>query len=361
VAHSSGIVSTRQSAAIRSDGTYQSIQALRGIAAILVTLVHAFERSLHSESAFRIGNAGVDIFFIISGFIMWTVTCRNPPSATSFLRHRLIRLVPLYYLFTFALLLAWLAIPKAFPNMAPPSFAHIMLSAAFIPHFDARGGGLPVLGQGWTLNFEMFFYLLFAIGLTLPRQQRFGFIAAVLLGLALLGLGHSEHMVQNFPPLQLLSPMLLEFLGGIAIGFWAENGWRPAKAWFWLLVGAGTFLLLLLPNPTIGDDWARALFFGGPAFLIVAGGVGIEIKSQKIKIGNLPLLLGAASYSLYLSHTFVISIVGKVLDGAPAWLAISIETILALAVAIGAYRWLEQPLQNILRGRKQFSWRPAAT
>lgn len=348
-------------AAIRSDGTYLSIQVLRGIAAVLVTLVHAFERSFHSESVFRIGNAGVDIFFIISGFIMWTVTCRNLPSAASFLRNRIIRLVPLYYIVTLSLLLVWIVLPKAFPNMSPPTFAHIALSFAFIPHFDARGGGLPFLGQGWTLNFEMFFYLLFATGLTLPRRERFGFIAAVLLGLALLGLGNSEQTIQKYPPLQWLSPLLLEFLGGIAIGFWAENGWRPAKACFWLLLGAGALLLLMLPNPAIGDDWARAFFFGAPAFMIVAGAVGLEIKGQQFQVGALPLLLGAASYSLYLSHTFVISIVGKVLGNAPAWLEISLSTFLSSVVAVVVYRWLEQPLQNFLRGRKRFSWRPAAT
>src|ERR1700733_9294479 len=170
---------------IERGGSFQSIQALRGIAAVMVMIFHAGLRFDQSEMTFRIGNAGVDIFFIISGFVMWTVAARRPSDPLVFLRRRFVRLVPLYWLWTVAVIAAWALIPSAFPRMHP-TVGHVALSLAFLPHLSPDSGRItPVLGQGWTLNFEVFFYVLFAAGLMLPSRTRFGFMVALLLLLPL--------------------------------------------------------------------------------------------------------------------------------------------------------------------------------
>jgi exopolysaccharide production protein ExoZ len=336
-----------------SDETFESIQLLRGVAAILVTVFHAAAHAYGSENIFRVGNAGVDIFFVISGFVMWSATARRPPTPGAFLRHRVIRVVPLYYLFTFALLLAWLALPSAFPHMATPSARHVLLSLAFIPHIDPSGAAFPLLAQGWTLNFEMFFYLIFALGLTLPASRRFRPLAAMLLALPLLGLFIPDGLVRGAPLLGLLNPLLVEFLGGVLIARWASGDWRPGPRLCRAAVAFGAALLLFAPNPAADADWARLLLFGLPAFLIVGGAVGVELSSRSFRVGPAPLLLGASSYSLYLSHSFVISAVGKVLNGAPPWLGAAAATSASVLVAIAVFRLVEQPLLNGLRGRRR--------
>ena len=305
---------------------------------------------------FRVGNVGVDIFFVISGFVMWSAqktSGKRPTTPGTFLRQRIIRVVPLYYLFTFALLLAWLALPSAFPRMTAPTSAHVLLSLAFVPHLDPGGTAFPLLAQGWTLNFEMFFYLVFAIGLMLPARRRFGQLAALLPALALLGLLLPEGLSRRAPVLSLLDPLLIEFLGGIVIARWVEKGWQPGVVSGWAVVSLGAAALLFAPNPPAEGDWARLVLFGVPAFLIVAGAVGVETSAKYFRAGPVPLLLGGASYSLYLSHTFVVSIVCKALGGgAHPWRVTEAATALSILVALVVYRFVEQPLLDVLRGRR---------
>lgn len=339
--------------ALKRDGTFESIQVLRGVAAILVVLFHAATRAYGSDDMFRVGNAGVDIFFMISGFVMWSSTARRPMTPGAFLRQRAVRVVPLYYLSTLALLMAWLALPSAFPHMAAPTTAHVLLSLAFIPHLDAAGAAFPLLAQGWTLNFEMAFYGLFALGLTLPAQRRFRLLAALLPALAVLGLLLPEGLARGAPVLSLFDPLLVEFLGGIFIARWVESGWKPGVMSGWAAIVLGAAALMFAPNPPAEGDWARLLLFGVPAFLIVAGAVGVETSAKNFRAGPTPLLLGAASYSLYLSHTFVISFAAKALGGgANPWLVAAAAGLCVRAGRALVYRFVEQPLLNALRGRR---------
>jgi exopolysaccharide production protein ExoZ len=114
----------------------------------------------------------------------------------------------------------------------------------------------------------------------------------------------------------------------------------------------GAVLLAVLPTPPGDDDLQRLWHFGGPALLIVGGAVGAELACS-LRIGRLAMLLGAASYSIYLSHTFAISALGKFwpssLSGA-AFMATA--TLLALIVGVLVYAWVEQPLLGLMRKRR---------
>jgi exopolysaccharide production protein ExoZ len=329
-------------------GTYLSIQALRGIAALLVTVFHAGLRFDPTEMTFRVGNAGVDIFFVISGFVMWTVTTRRPTPPLVFLGHRFIRLVPMYWFWTLVLIAGWAVIPSAFPRMHP-TLSHVVLSMAFIPHLSPDTGViLPVMGQGWTLNFEVLFYILFAVTLLLPLRSRLAAITVTLLGLAVVG-----HFVATpaWPVTTLLNPLLVEFLGGIVLARLVLGGWRPHASWCWGALAIGV-ALLFLPAPAADDDLARLFQFGVPAFLIVGGAVGAEALG-KLRIGRLPRLLGDASYSIYLTHPFAISLLNKVWPGwLPPWLFITVATVFAAVAGIVAFTVLENPLLALMRRRR---------
>jgi exopolysaccharide production protein ExoZ len=288
-------------------GHFLSIQALRGAAAILVVMFHAGLRFDPSERTFRLGNAGVDIFFVISGFVMWVVATRRPTTPGVFLLHRFIRLVPLYWAFTLLMVALALMIPAQFPRlMLTP--AHIGWSLVFVPHAAPPKGHIgPVLGQGWTLNFEVLFYLLFSGVLFLPARQRLAALAAALV--ALVGLGFVV-ATPHLPVTTLLSPLLLEFLLGLLLARLFQGGRCVPISLCWGALAAGV-LLLLLGSPGAADDLARTIQYGVPAALIVFGLVGLEIAGR-LRLPVLVLLLGDASYSIYLSHTFMISVLGKI-------------------------------------------------
>jgi exopolysaccharide production protein ExoZ len=254
----------------------------------------------------------------------------------------------LYWIFTLAMLVASAAIPSAFPHMRP-DFMHTVLSLAFIPHVSPDTGLImPALGQGWTLNFEVFFYLLFALVLLLPAPRRLPAIAATLLALPVLGL---FLLTPAVPVTTLLSPLLVEFLGGIVIARLVIGGVRLPQAWCWLCIGVGV-AALCVASPRADDDAARLLEYGVPAFLIVAGAVAAECRGT-LRIGTLPRLLGDASYSIYLSHTFVISAVGKVWPSwSPRWAFLIAATLCSVPVGIAVYRLLERPMLAVLRGRR---------
>ena len=332
----------------RRPGTYQSVQALRGVAAVLVTIFHAGLRFDHTQNTFRIGNAGVDVFFVISGFVIWTVTMRRPTPPLTFLAHRFVRLVPMYWIVTLIMVAGTVMVPAAFPHMHPTP-GEVGLSMAFLPHLSSSTGTIePVLGQGWTLNFEVFFYLVFALVLLLPAATRFGAIVAALLLLPVAG----AFLVTDAVPVSLLlSPLLIEFLGGLCIARLAAGEWRPQAAWCWAAVAIGV-ALLLAAAPAAGDDLARTLQYGVPAFLIVGGAVGLEAVGG-LTIPRWARLLGAASYSIYLTHTFTISLLGKFWPAnLPVWGFIALATVLAAAVGTVVYAALENPLLALMRGRR---------
>ena len=167
----------------------QSIQILRGLAASAVLAFHAAQRSGHS---FTIGAAGVDVFFVISGYIMWSVM-RDGPSPRSFLTRRLARIVPLYWAVTLAMV-AFSAVPGALPNLQL-TWRHVLLSLLFVPHAAPDGAVFPVLVPGWTLTYEMFFYAILTAALWLPASLRLLAVSATLTGLAAAGAVRGEKIL----------------------------------------------------------------------------------------------------------------------------------------------------------------------
>jgi exopolysaccharide production protein ExoZ len=313
-----------------------TIQYLRAAAALAVVVFHATARAGYPMV---VGAAGVDVFFVISGFIMWTVTER-PTAPGAFLAHRLLRIVPLYWLATFA------AAATAHPDL-------LRLTAAllFVPWRAPDGNVWPVLVQGWTLQYEMFFYLLFAAALFLPRRGQLVALSIALVALALLSRAApiGSPLAKTYT-----DPILLEFLAGI----WLADIWRAGK----LPAAVGPVLLAVAvagfaAAGVAGLDphgWTRLLVWGLPAWLLVAGGLALEPKAPVSRVG---LALGDGSYSIYLFHTLIAGVVWRL----PLGLALIPIAIVASTIGgVLLFRFVEAPIMRRLRGKPVATTEPPA-
>jgi exopolysaccharide production protein ExoZ len=294
-----------------------SIQYLRGFAAGLVVIFHAIDHLKSSEQTYGVlagfGRIGVDIFFIISGFIVWLITIKAEAKRADFLIHRAIRIFPLYWFFTLAAIAAALVMPSAFryTTLEPD---HVLKSLLLLPAQHPKLPGVyPVLQQGWTLEYEVFFYAVFCLFLPLFNGRRLVIILAVLFALFGIGLAVTP---QSAAVQVYTSPLLLEFAGGITLGYLYTRGVIAGPVIATLLVVL--FIVLALPcSVFVTDDLLRVVWWGGPSVLLVYGLLCME---RGVGLPNVHFLklLGDASYSLYLSHPFALGAVRQLWKGAPA-------------------------------------------
>ncbi|ENN85058.1 acyltransferase 3 [Rhizobium freirei PRF 81] len=328
--------------------TLHGIQYLRAFAALAVVLFHAAERS---GNHFRIGAAGVDVFFVISGFIMWTMSERRPVTPLQFVLDRLQRIAPSYWIVT-AIMIGG-AIVGLFPSMKLTA-SHILGSLLFIPvRSPSTGNGeiWPVLVQGWTLNFEMFFYVVFAACLFLPQRLRLGSLIGVFVAFVIAGaIIHPQSPL----PVTYTRPIILEFVAGAVLGQLWLKGTTPG-------FGLGVALMVasvagFAAIELLGLEF-NELTCGPLAIALVLGMVSVERSGRLLQIPPLTYL-GNASYSIYLWHTLAISVIVKLVASTPipSDAVAFIGVILGTLLGVFAYELVEKPLRNLLRN---VSWRRA--
>ena len=339
------------------------IQYLRGIAALMVVYHHVAFQVVRSSGITLpladIGAAGVDIFFVISGFIMWVTTQDNPPAPGVFIRRRIIRITPLYWVMTLMLTLVSLALPELL-NTTRFQVEHVVLSMLYIPtqHPEIAGQILPFFIQGWTLNYEIFFYLIFACLLTLNVTLRFLALAFILGSLAVFGalLPTTGSSIIEF----YTSTIILEFLYGVVLGsLFMSNKMRGGRAPLVLLLGGAALLLFTglvgLKYGANGQAASRALIWGLPAAAIVAG-AAFGSAELKQRCHQLSMALGDSSYSLYLSHIFALPVIGLLWRHSVLGFSGPAACAMGLVMLIGAiagghlvYILIERPLAVMLR------------
>jgi exopolysaccharide production protein ExoZ len=345
-------------------GSIDNIQVLRAVAALLVVFVHldVFLRALGLEP---FGHGGVDLFFVISGFIMVYTTRSRPIGPGAFMANRLTRIAPIYWLITVAVYAVALAAPALLQaTSADP--VQLIKSLLFVPFQKSNGLVQPVLFVGWTLNFEMFFYASFALGLMFP-QRRVGAIAvmALLASLVLAGLVlRPENVVAAF----YTRPIILEFAAGMALA-WFGSGLTVASALGRRALVAATVLGLvaLALVPLWAPEVSRVLTQGIPATVVAAS--AITLHQSGVRWSNrVLLLLGNASYSLYLTHPFVTQAaqkVGKLIGLSPLVAAVlTVVTLVAVCVTgIVTHLAIEKPLTKLAKAaadRLLLGQKPAA-
>ena len=340
-----------------------SLQVLRAVAALLVLVHHAGHDAdaiaartgvpaLRLDRAFDFG-FGIHLFFVISGFIMLR-TARGYGSArgaATFMARRLVRVVPLYWLMTSCVLLG-AAVAPGLLNAPPGGAAVVLGSYAFVPVPRVDGTIQPVLGQGWTLDYEMFFYGLFALAMLLPRRAALAGLAAALVGLVVTG-----RLVE--PPIAALAVwtdgLLLEFLFGLALGLAAERGVAVGAAGAVAAVVLGAAAAVALGPATGRFGSVPAWMAGGLPAALVVGGCVLGPRWRAAPALWIPLLVGDASYSLYLSHPFAVRLLRNAwLAAAPSatapWLYLAVACLAAILGGLALHRWVERPMTDRLQG-----------
>lgn len=302
----------------------ESVQLLRAIAASMVVVGHLIGAAREREDmlgAFTrphfAGGAGVDVFFLISGFIMVYASRRmfgSVRGAGDFMIRRLIRIVPLYWGVTALVLALLLAGGRGLP-----SAEGIAASVFFLP-YDTTGRGdgfvFPVVNLGWTLNYEMLFYLLFALFIPLGREKC---VAAVVAALALIVsagvLFGPQHVALRFWS----QPIILEFGAGMIIALFSiyRRLVLPVGPRILLVAVAIAYYLAdpagLFSLPTTPNGFARVLSWGVASALLLIAAISGPVPLSS-RAGALAVRLGDASYALYLLHPLVIVVMLRLVD-----------------------------------------------
>jgi exopolysaccharide production protein ExoZ len=300
---------------------FSSIQILRGMAALAIVLFHVSEMLMHYTdrkgafcqfaSIWHTGAAGVDLFFIISGFVMVQSTrssFRLSGSSGDFISRRIIRIVPLYWLYTSVMLILVL-LPFTLKRQVF-SGLYTIKSYLFIPVVNPSSGlDLPLLAQGWTLSYEMYFYAVFALLLHFHERFLLPIISTLFFISVMMGLWLGTYN----PILKVLtSPLLLEFVLGCYLARLVDTKNISALACYIMIA----FGLTALWYSRILDNNVelRLIVWGVPAFFISAGCVFLEKKGDGfIAIKRILTALGNSSYSTYLIHTFILLCIGTML------------------------------------------------
>jgi len=335
---------------------YYCVQALRAIAAALVVVHHSIttwlDWVLHRPGAHQWGNGatGVDIFFTISGFVM-AISLPGLAGKTNkagvFLWRRITRIVPLYWGATTVKLLLLKFRPAG--GLGAPVLTpwRIAASYLFLPARNWRGEMFPVIDAGWTLNYEMFFYLLFASALAL-NVSPLAFLTPCLTAIAMLGMLRPA----GWPDItSLASPLVLEFLYGVILAHFAMRRKLPRAGIAAILLVGGFITLMIMPQTSAA--W-RFIPWGIPAAAVVTGAVALEGRLGQY-IPRWLLAAGDASYALYLVHILILPFLGSVMGHlhlkGVAGLAVVIALGLgvSLPAAVLVHRLIEKPLMLLFK------------
>lgn len=324
---------------------YNSIQFMRGLAAITVVFMHI---QMVKNGAF-----GVELFFCISGFIMMHTTERN---SDRFIIKRAIRIVPLYWLAIFATTAILIVAPNVFRTLVlEPEY--LIKSLFFIPYFYTGKSGATansLVQVGWTLIMEVFFYLIFYIATKVSAKHRHIISSAVLILMVLVGLFvESDNTFIRF----YCQPIILEFIFGmVSYKFLTKENLLPvSKSGRGICVASGLLIWLFLfaeKYIPLLDDVDRFIKYGIPSFavfiLLFKGLEGCKIPKPFIVLGNI-------SYSLYLTHSFVVQGFSRLVYNIDkfsvvgALLAIFVVIPLTIAVAWISWWIVENKLTSFMR------------
>jgi peptidoglycan/LPS O-acetylase OafA/YrhL len=334
----------------------QSIQVLRAVAAFLVVAFHACGEVLKhgwvvtfATSIGIYGEFGVDIFFVVSGFVMATATqnsTRSAEAAKRFILSRIGRIVPLYWAATTLFVALLLVAPRMF-GAASFNLEHVISSYAFIPWRDPFGHPAPILNVGWTLNYEMWFYLVYTVLICVTMHRVIALSILFCATSFLCNFGLSNVVFQTYT-----SPIVLEFVFGAVIGSLYSRT-------FHLSAGSAValFAIAAVGLAAYGghvDNVNRFALFGIPAACFVASAVAFEGRLHWPK----PMqMVGDASYSLYLTHVFTVPVTVKLFAAIdthhrlPGSIVCATGILLSVIVGFACYEGLENPLGRLLKNR----------
>ena len=337
--------------------TFRSIQLLRSLACLLVVLFHCsmqLEQYYHQSllgGFFSAGYGGVDLFFVISGFVIahsTTTDWSRPAAFKGYWYKRISRIYPIYWaiLLPVALGSAMLGSSVKLHAQSFPS-----LVAEWLPILVLWPDHQAIIGVSWTLSYEIYFYLMFSL---LILSSRFWVvpISIIIASLLVFITGYqvgAESLLTTF----LLSPFNLEFAAGVLAWFLLKHVSLPSYVFVCLFLVALWLGLTYLPTVTNENHAQRVLIFGTSSFLLIWALAGLELKKgMKIAVGLGHI--GDASYMLYLIHFPVLVFANKLvplLTHDSTWIVgLNIMLVGAVVVASVYIHWhIEKPLLHYLK------------
>jgi exopolysaccharide production protein ExoZ len=322
----------------------KALQILRAVAATSVIYFHTFASP-------HFGAFGVDIFFVISGFVMAMIVAKGQ-TAANFALQRVIRIVPLYWLLTTIFLFA----AKLRPDLAPstdPSLLDYIRSLFFVPYFKQDGTLCPILTVGWTLDYEMFFYLCVFGSILSSRRHYLAITFGLLLtSYTIFGKAAASPVAGAF----FGNEIVIEFVFGLLLFklYTKKMSGGSART---LFAGAICAYCLMALAETYHLHGNRAIVFGVPSALLVYCGIGMEdaIGAASAKVVGIFVGIGNASYATYLTHYFVIQVVKKLLIQK---MNLDFNLFVAAAALIAALitghivdQLIDKPMNRALRGK----------
>jgi len=344
--------------------TLGSIQLLRGIACILVVLLHI---TINCEektggiflfNIFKFGGSGVDIFFVLSGFI---ITYTNftyigkPFTGVKYLKRRFIRIFPIYWIIITCLILLQILLPDFYNTKFDTGIFNIIQTYLLLP------GHVMLNGVSWSLTNELFFYLLYALAIVIPQKKISFYLLiiyfCILIVFAIIGpvnlLGSSSLTIFLFP-------MNIEFILGVFVVL-IVNSILPKYVFPILIVGIVIFMFgaflndrnIDLSRSFSNQALNRVLLFGIPSFLIILALVKMEL-TKNIYLHSIFLKLGDASYSIYLLHLPIVAAFFKIMaklrieNTAITQLFCLLLLILVCSIGVWIYHNIEKPIIRAL-------------
>ena len=342
-------------------GELLSVQRLRGLAVLMVLVVHVEDiagklpgwAGYHSLYSLRIGYSAPDMFFVISGFIMSYITFNSRFEARRWLLSRFVRIVPMYVFFTSLVVVLWLYNPAMTMGSGVHDWGSVLKSLLMLPQ-----AGLPLLFVGWTVEHELVFYAtVFLVARFLPINWLAG-VLLLLSSLALLKWALQAGTGLQFWDFHILSLYMLQFtIGALVYRYWARAevlGWRLPLLGALLALGLGAWLG---ESGTINQELPlRVLTFGTAYGLLLLAVLNAE--KQQRDAGRMRasrdfmVKMGDASYSIYLSHPFVLALFGKLYpflqpSVAQALLLMAVSALTVLGVGMLTHVLLEKPIIEV--------------
>ena len=328
-----------------------SVQYLRAVAVVMIVLYaigRALQRPGHGAAWLQ---RGIDIFCVLSGFVLWNSTVSRRMSTLAFFRRRLARVVPLYWFLTTATVVGLLLLDPTAMETGRVVPMHVLRSYLFVPTIHPLTRLVqPLLVPGWTLNEAMYVYFLFGLCLLLPMAARLPAIWLMLLATVALRHGplHRNLFIEFYG-----RTITLEFGLGLLLGWASGRGWRVGRSAAAALLAVGCLALVMLPYHA-----PQVLLSGLPALAVVAGLLGLE---QASRLSRLPALarVGDAAYSVYLIYPLALAAGVQLASHAhlrPSSRAASmlLATMMLAGVLLcgtAVHAWVEMPLRAIFRAR----------
>ena len=327
------------------------IQFGRGIAALLVVLLHAshnialpnYSGIVPFSGLFEFGHAGVDFFFVLSGFIIYFVhggDIGRPDRLGRYVWRRVTRIYPPYWAMTGIIVALAIFKARGFSTLDPEWLVRSLL---LLP-----GAQEPILGVAWTLIHEMAFYTVFAL-LIMNRRLGLGVFAIWLVSILLYG-GRDQHTLTSIP-----SYFEILFFMGIFAAF-AVRRWDVPFPRTLALLGSLAFFATGMAEVAgwiDGHDGILARLLYGASSTAAVVGLADSERRGTLQFGSAAAFLGNASYSIYLTHTLTVGIAAKGLAAMdlfrllPGDVTFLLTVLFALVAGSAFHLVVERPTQSL--------------